>query len=572
MRRWVAERPNADALVQVTDPDEGHDERLTYAELDRLARAVAVRLRRRYAENSRILLLYSPVRFTVGFLGCLYAGMVAVPAPLPGRQRHEQRRVHGIAADAEISAVLTETAHLADIGEFLAAGGRDGLEVLATDADLGVDPDTWTPPATDASSLGLLQYTSGSTGDPKGVLVTHGNLLANAAALRDGLAVGPDVRFGGWAPQFHDMGLMAQTLPALFYGSTCVLMEPTSFLKRPHAWLRMIDRYDIGWSPAPNFAYEYCLTRVTAEQTAGLDLSRWRYAVNGSEPVRAATMRAFAERFAAAGFAADACSPCYGLAEATVFVSGSAPRPLTTVRADVTGLAAGRLEPAAGDADARELASNGQAGTFDVRVVDPETRTVLGAGEVGEIWLRGDSVSQGYWRRQEATDAVFGAVTSDGEGGFLRTGDLGALYDGEIYVTGRRKDMMIVRGRNIYPQDVEYELRTHHVELGNVGAVFTMTTDGASDDPLVVVHEVTNPRDRGALPGLAAGMRRTVFREFGVTPAAVILVRRGAVRRTTSGKIERSATRELVRAGELAVEYADVDERWHTLVPNRELV
>ena len=573
VRRWAAERPGADALVQVIDPDEGHDERLTYAELDRLARAVAVRLRRRYPANARILLLYSPVRFTVGFLGCLYAGMVAVPAPLPGRQRHEQRRVHGIAADAGISAVLTETAHLADIGEFLTAGGRDGLEVLATDADLDVDPDAWTPPDVDGDSLALLQYTSGSTGDPKGVLVTHRNLLANAAALRDGLAVGPDVRFGGWAPQFHDMGLMAQTLPALFYGAACVLIEPTSFLKRPHAWLRMIDRYDIGWSPAPNFAYEYCLTRVTDAQIAGLDLSRWQYAVNGSEPIRVSTMRAFADRFAPAGFPADACSPCYGLAEATVFVSGAAPRPLATIHADVPALAGGHLTPADGDAPGRELASNGPAGAFDVRVVDPETRTALEPGEVGEIWLRGDSVSRGYWQRPEATAEVFGATTAGGETGFLRTGDLGALVDGEIYVTGRRKDMMIVRGRNIYPQDVEYELRTRHVELGNVGAAFTMTNpDGAADDPLVVVHEVTNPRDREALPRLTAAMRRTVFREFGVAPAAVILVRRGGVRRTTSGKIERSATRELVRTGELAIEHADVDDRWSALVPNRELV
>lgn len=573
VRSWAVDRPDSEALVWVADPDERTDERLTYAGLDEQARAIAVRLRERHPAGSRILLLYSPVRFVAGFLGCLYAGMVAVPAPLPGRQRHEQRRVHGIAADAGISAVLTEAAHLAGVREFLATGGRAGIDVAATDGAAVADPDAWTPPELDRSSLALLQYTSGSTGDPKGVLVTHGNLLANSAALRDGLGVRPEVRFGGWAPQFHDMGLMAQTLPALFGGSACVLMEPTGFLKRPHAWLRMIDRYDIGWSPAPNFAYEYCVARVTDEQIAGLDLSRWRYAVNGSEPVRAATMRAFADRFAGAGFAPEACSPCYGLAEATVFVSGAPPRPLTTVRAGAALLETGRLAAAPDGTVTRELPSNGAAAAFDVRIVDPATRAVLPAGEVGEIWLRGESVSHGYWGRPDATAEVFGAVTADGDGGYLRTGDLGALRDGEIYVTGRRKDLLIFHGRNVYPQDVEHELRARHVELGAVGAAFTMAAPGdATDDPLVVVHEVANPRDRDGLVRLAADMRRTIVREFGVSPAAVILVRRGGVRRTTSGKIERSAMRELVRTGELTAEHVDVDERWRDLVRTRELV
>ncbi|WP_051899190.1 fatty acyl-AMP ligase [Sciscionella sediminilitoris] len=573
VRRWVADRPASTALVWVSDPDAGCDDKLSYAELDERARAIAVRLRERYPAGSRILLLYTPVRFIAGFLGCLYAGMIAVPTPLPGRQRHEQRRLREIAADAGIAAVLTQAAHGAEVGEFLASVGLAGLDVLATDGEPDADPGAWTPPDLDRSSLALLQYTSGSTGAPKGVVVSHGNLLANSAALLATLGVGPEIRFGGWAPQFHDMGLMAQTLPALFGGSTCVLMEPTGFLRRPGAWLRMIDRYDIGWSPAPNFAYDHCVSRIGDAELADLDLSRWRYAVNGSEPVRVATMRAFADRFARTGFSADACVPCYGLAEATVFVSGAAPRPLTTLRADVAQLEQDRIRPASGAAAVRELPSNGVAAAFDVRIVDPRTRAVLAPGEIGEIWLRGDSVCQGYWRRPDATAEVFGAMTEDGDGGYVRTGDLGAVHAGEIYVTGRLKDIMILRGRNVYPQDVEHELRSRHAELGSVGAAFTLTApDGETDDLLVVVHEVTDPRDRPGLAGLAARMRRTISAEFGVAAGAVLLVRRGGVRRTTSGKVERSAMRELVRTGELATEYADVDERWHRFVETRELV
>ncbi|GIG92120.1 fatty acyl-AMP ligase [Plantactinospora endophytica] len=568
VRRWAARRPSSDALIWVEDPGERRDERLSYAELDEQARAVAVWLRERCPVGSRVLLLYSPVRFIVGFLGCLYAGMVAVPAPLPGRYRHEQRRVRGIAADAEVAAVLTETAHLATVREFAAAGPLAELEILATDGEVGTDPGSWQPPSVHAGTLALLQYTSGSTGDPKGVMVTHGNLLHNTATLLETLRVPAGLRFGGWAPHYHDMGLMAQTLPALFAGSTCVLMEPVSFLKRPLAWLTMIDKYDIGWSPAPNFAYDYCVERISDEQIAGLDLSRWKYAVNGSEPVRVATMRGFARRFAPAGFSADACCPCYGLAEATVFVSGAPPRPLGVARVDAAQLAGHRFRPASGDAGIRELPSNGTAPEYDVRIVDPATRAVLEPGRVGEIWLRGPSVTSGYWRRPEATAQVLGAVTADGDAGYLRTGDLGTVHDGELYVTGRIKEMMIIHGRNLYPQDVEHELRGRHPGLGNVGAVFTLAEpDSSGDDLLVVVHEVTDPRDRPGLARLAGEIRHTVAREFGVGACAVILLRRGGVRRTTSGKIERTAMRELVRNGELTAEHVEVDARWRDLVP-----
>nr|QEO75071.1 AMP-dependent synthetase and ligase [uncultured bacterium] len=545
LREHASAHPEQDALIWVGD-DAAPVRQLSWAGMDREARGVAARLREICPPGSRVLLLYPPVEFIVAFLGCLYAGLVAVPAPLPGRYPHERRRVRGIAADADVSVILTDSANAATVREWAHAEGINHLPVLATDEDHFGDPAQWTPPVADHDTLALLQYTSGSTGEPKGVMVTHGNLLVNAHTMITALEIPADTRFGGWAPHYHDMGLMAQTLPALFLGTTCVLMSATSFLKRPHQWLAMIDRYDIGWSAAPNFGYELCCRRVTDEQLAGLDLSRWRYAVNGSEPVQVATVNAFAERFAPAGFRPETACPCYGLAESTVFVSGTGFRAPKTTMIDPERLA---QDDFVASATGRALASNGAAPLTEVLVVDPATREVLADGKVGEIWLRGPNVAQGYWRKPEITASTFQAVTAGGDSGFLRTGDLGTVHDGEVYITGRLKDMMIVRGRNLYPQDIEHELRAQHPELGNVGAVFTVDTD------LVVTHEVQGRQDEGELRELAQRMKQTVAREFGVQVGGLALLRRGGVRRTTSGKVMRSQMRELFLQSELDAEY-----------------
>ncbi|MCX4733346.1 fatty acyl-AMP ligase [Streptomyces sp. NBC_01363] len=563
IRRHVRERPGQDAVIQVRDAENGDARHFSYAEFDAAARRVAAELQRRYRPGSRILLLFPPVEFITAFTGCLYAGMVAVPAPLPGAFGHERRRVRGIALDAEVSAVLTDAANRPAVADWLSGEELPPLDLLATDAGEWADPDDWREPALDRDTLALLQYTSGSTGDPKGVMVSHGNLLANASALYRALDIEEGTRFGGWAPHYHDMGLMAQTLPALFLGSTCALMSPVTFIKRPYQWLRMIDRYGIGWSAAPNFAYELCCRRVSDEQIARLDLSRWTHAVNGSEPVHAATVARFVKRFTSAGLNPEAPSPCYGLAEATVFVSGAAHRVPVPARVDTELLARHEFAEVAFPAPGRELLGNGSAPDFDVRIVDPDTHEVLPAGRVGEVWLRGASVARGYWRNEPATRETFGARTGDGETGFLRTGDLGIVRDGEVFVTGRLKETLILRGRNLYPQDIEHELRARHTELGAVGAVFTAPLatgpDGGPDteEALVVTHEVNGRPDPEALRALAAGIRKTVVEEFGVRVAEVLLLRRGQVRRTTSGKIQRTEMRRLCLAGELRPEYAD---------------
>ncbi|MFE1291246.1 fatty acyl-AMP ligase [Streptomyces sp. NPDC058751] len=563
IRRHVRERPERDAVIQVRDAESGEARHHSYAEFDADARRIAAELQHRYPPGSRILLLFPPVEFITAFVGCLYAGMVAVPAPLPGSFGHERRRLRSIATDAEVSAVLTDSANRPAVAEWLSGEQMPPLDLLATDADKWADPGNWREPDLGHDTIALLQYTSGSTGDPKGVMVSHGNLLANASALYRALDIDEGTRFGGWAPHYHDMGLMAQTLPALFLGSACALLSPVTFIKSPYQWLRMIDRYDIGWSAAPNFAYELCCRRVSDEQIAQLDLSRWTHAVNGSEPVHAATVARFAKRFSSAGLNPEAPSPCYGLAEATVFVSGAAHRVPVVARVDAELLARHEFHEVPFPAPGRELLGNGQAADFDVRVVDPETREVLPTGRVGEVWLRGDSVACGYWRNESATRTAFAARTADGDAGYLRTGDLGVVRNGELFVTGRLKETLILRGRNLYPQDIEQELRARHAELGAVGAVFTAPLpggpDGAEDteEGLVVTHEVVGRPDTAALRALAARIRRTVVEEFGVRVTGVVLLRRGQVRRTTSGKIQRAEMRRLCLAGELRPEYSD---------------
>lgn len=524
------------AVIFVSDPAEEVAETLTYAGLDRDARRLAVVLRERLSTGDRVLLpLTTGLGFARGFLGCLYAGMVGVPAPPPDDGKHRSRRLAGIARDADVSAVITDAAELPAVSTWAGAVGLDRAWCLAADGDDGVgDPDTWTIPTIGRDSLALLQYTSGSTSEPKGVMVTNENLLHNADTMGQAMGRPAAVRFGGWGPLFHDMGL-AMLLKPLILAGTSVLMTPTSFLKRPHSWLRMIDRFDVSFSPAPNFAYDLCTRQVTDEQVAELDLSRWDYAANGSEPVDAGTLDRFAHRFAPAGLRASALCPVYGLAEATVYVSGVSLNP--PVRSRLGG--------------SRDRVSCGVPAEFDVRIVDPAGGEVVPDGREGEIWLRGPSVAAGYWRRDAPS---FAAVTADGDAGYLRTGDLGVRSDGELFVTGRLKDLIIVHGRNLYPQDLEHEARLLADELASVvGAAFEV------DDRIVLVHEVRGRPDRARLAEIAAEVSRSIATVFGVTVGGVVLVRKGTVLRTTSGKVRRAAMRERFLAGAVDPLYERVD-------------
>ncbi|MBU6536492.1 fatty acyl-AMP ligase [Streptomyces mayonensis] len=550
------ERGDADAFVFLGEGGRGTEpERLPYLGLDRAAKDVASWLQDRGMAGRQVLLLYpSGLDFIKAFVACLYAGAVAVPAPLPSEQGQHFRRVSGIVRDARVGAVLTLAEHAPEVEAWLAAEGFSDVLCLATDAGPVGDARAWHDPRLGPEHLAFLQYTSGSTSAPKGVMVSHGNLLANEAAIARATGSTSDTVIGGWLPFYHDMGLIGHVLQPLWLGTVSVLMSPVSFLRKPARWLEMISEYGVNGTGGPNFGYDLCVRRVTDAQLEGLDLSAWRIACNGAEPVRAETLKAFTERFGPHGFRAQTMFPCYGMAETTLLVTGPAGGRGALLRdVDAAGLERGVVEGPYLGAARRSLVSSGvaRAEDFEVRVVDPETLRERPRGRVGEIWVRGASVAAGYWERPETNAEVFGARMKDQEelGCWLRTGDLGVLDGDELFVTGRLKEMVLINGRNIYPYDVESAVRALDPAIGT-GAVFAVEAGG--QEHLVVVHEVRANAANADLRTITTAVQRHVGLEFAVPAGNVLLVRPGTIRRTTSGKIQRTLMRKLFLEGSVA--------------------
>ncbi|MEU1280331.1 fatty acyl-AMP ligase [Streptomyces sp. NPDC005805] len=569
-RATAAASPERTALVLLTERD-GRlvPEEIGYGALDRHARALAARLRRHTVPGDRVLILQTSRRlFAASFLACLYAGAVAVPVAPPGGRGHHDERVAGIVKDAAASCVLTEARDAAEVSQLLARTGFG--DVVCAPADLpyeapdGEDAPTGTgdaePHRAAPEDVAYLQYTSGSTREPRGVMITHRNLLANQEAIRRALGTGPESRIGGWLPFHHDMGLVGQLLHPLWLGTTAVLLSPATFVKKPAHWLETVSRYRLTVSGGPDFAYDLCVRRINDLQIAGLDLSGWRAAVNGGEPVRAETLRAFAERFAPAGLRPEALTPCYGLAEATLLVSGAvagAPAPPRT--ADAAALEEHRLTDADGTAPQRTVVPCGPAApAAEIRIVDPESGAQLPEGRIGEIWVRGESVAPGYWRRPAETAETFDARTG-GLGGHLRTGDLGAVEGGLLHVTGRIKDMIVVAGRNLYPQDLERTVQQLSPLFG-AATVFAVPDADEGRERVVIVQEL---RDRGHydidLDALAGEVETRIGEEYEIRTGGILLVRSGTVRRTASGKVERAAMRLLFLRGEITPLHARLD-------------
>jgi amino acid adenylation domain-containing protein len=531
---------------------------LTWGELDRRARFQARVLRREAAEGDRALLLYPPgLDFIVAFFACLYARVVAVPA-YPPRPRREQPRLRAIVQDARPKVVLTTRALLAESAEILRR--EPSLQEPAWLAMEQADGEAEAPEAAEIEAApdvpAFLQYTSGSTALPKGVVVSHAGLLHNERMIGEAFGQDEDAVVVSWLPLYHDMGLIGGVLQPLYCGGRCILMAPAAFLQRPRRWLEAISRYRGTTSGGPNFAYELCLQKIGPEAREGLDLGSWTVAFNGAEPVRAGTLDRFAAAFAACGFARQALHPCYGLAEATLFVTGGRPGEEARV-ATVAAAALARQEvvPApAGEGAALRLVSSGRAwAEQQVLIVDPESRVVCPPDRVGEIWVSGPSVAPAYWGRPEVSESELRARLADGSGSFLRTGDLGFLRDGELYVTGRRKDLIILRGRNHYPQDLELTAeRAHGVLRPGGGAAFSVEVLG--EERLVLVFEAR----REALPGLAvdevaAAVRRSLAEEHEVQLYELVLIRPASLPKTSSGKVQRHRCRELYLEGALAV-------------------
>ena len=549
LRRGAALRPEQRLYTFLADAD-GDEAHLTYGGLDRRARVLAAHLDGLGLAGERALLVYPPgLEFLAAFLGCLYAGVVAVPA-YPPRPNRPMPRLKGIVADARPAALLTAAAQLGDADRW-AAGVPElaALRRVATDAVEDRRADGWRDPGVTRETLAFLQYTSGSTAAPKGVMVTHGNLLHNSAAIAGYFASGPGDRGVFWLPLYHDMGLIGGALQTLYCGGSSVLMSPVSFLQRPVRWLKAISDTGATISGGPNFAYDLCARKVTAEQKATLDLSRWRVAFNGAEPIRPETLDRFAEAFAPCGFRAEAALPCYGLAEGTLLIAAkpAASRPMVV---NLEGRAFDQGRAVEDPAGARTLVGSGRgAPDQELAIVDPATGDRRPDGEVGEIWVSGPSVARGYWGRPEATAEAFGARIA-GAGPFLRTGDLGFLRGGELFVTGRLKDMIIVRGRNVYPQDVEWAAGRAHPALRPEGAAAFAVPVGGEDRLVVVQESERQPKGWAADEAIRA-IRRAIADEHELDVHAVVILKPMGLPRTSSGKVQRHACREGFLAGTL---------------------
>ncbi|RKH17382.1 amino acid adenylation domain-containing protein [Corallococcus sp. CA047B] len=533
------------------ETDEAH---LTYAELDQKARAIAAALQARGAQGQRALLLYPPgLDYIAGFFGCLYAGVIAVPIypPDPMRLARTLPRLLAISQDAQATIALT-TDFIYGMGEMLFEQAPELRELhwIATDTLDAEVAEGWRDPGVATDTRVFLQYTSGSTSSPKGVVLTHGNLLHNSKLIHSCFGHSTDSQGVIWLPPYHDMGLIGGIIQPLFGGFPVTLFSPVDFLKRPMRWLEAISRYKATTSGGPNFAFDLCVRKSTPEERAKLDLSHWDLAFNGAEPIMPDTLRRFAEAFGPQGFRSEAIYPCYGLAEGTLIASGGDKRELPVQRTvDAGALKDNRVvaaEPAR--KGAQTLVGSGRNLTDQQLVIaHPETGKPLPPGQVGEIRVAGPSIAQGYWGRAEQTQVTFQQPltgTSDATT-FLRTGDLGFLDGGELFVTGRLKDLIIIRGRNHYPQDIERTVESSHPAI-RPGCTAAFSIELEDEERLIVVTEVDRRAVEKAgvdLEALTQGIRQAVAAGHDLQAQGVVLLGPGAIPKTSSGKIQRFATR-----------------------------
>jgi acyl-CoA synthetase (AMP-forming)/AMP-acid ligase II len=514
---------NRDPWPAVTwRPDSGADRTLTYAQLRERAARVALRLMDLAGPGDRALVvLDNAVDFAVAFFGCLMAGVVPVPLPEPRRGRSLERWTAAI-ADCTPRALVTNAA----------CASRIGADAVCAQMKMDVayveqEGTSQSIPPHRTHHVALLQYTSGSTALPRGVVVSQANVMANLEALREGMALDARDRFVSWAPLHHDMGLILNLLAPIYVGAPVLLMSPASFLMRPLRWLRAIHELRARVAGGPNFAFDHCVDRVQAEALEGLDLSSWTLAFNGAEMVRATTMKRFAERFRRAGFDETAFYPCYGLAEATLFVSGGERGSGWTT-----------------DPDGRVVCGRPAPGV-EIAIVDPRTCERLGAGVEGEIWVRGPSVAAGYWGQADAAEQTFRAELANDLGRpWLRTGDLGRLHaDGGLSVTGRIKDLIVIRGANHHPQDIEATVQAAHPSLraGRGAAFASVGPDGG--ERLVIIQEIGKGIQPAAFAEIVADVREAVIEAHDLAPYEIALVAAGSLPLTTSGKVPRSMVR-----------------------------
>ncbi|MDH3943990.1 MAG: fatty acyl-AMP ligase [Anaerolineae bacterium] len=552
---------NSDDLAfTFLDQGEIETDKLTYLELDQRARKIAATLQQKYQPGTRALLLFpTGADFMSAMYGCLFAGVIPIPTN-PPRLNRPALRLEAIVKDSRAAVALTNQDFMQDLDkrteQIPSLGKMDWLDFADTQE---ADAESWTRPEIKDDGVAFIQYTSGSTTSPRGVVISHRNVAYNTLVIRELRGIEPrdNSVIVNWAPIYHDMGLITGIFQSIYDKSLSVMMTPVAFLQQPIRWLRAISKYGGTASGGPNFSFDICVNKIEEQECEGLDLSTWKNAWNSAEPIRAETQERFADRFSPYGFDISCFTPGYGLAEATLLVSGYNGRPSpTTAWVDRSALEEGQILAAGAEADDRqELVSCGPPlMDLQVAIVDPQTMQACPPDQVGEIWVRGENVSSGYWDRKEDTERVFNArIFGENGEAYMRTGDLGFMMDGDLYVTGRLKDLIIVRGRNYYPQDIEVTVEKSHpaIQPGG-GAAFAIKVDGS--EHLIVVHEVKREaRNNLDLEDVTKAVRYAIARDQGIRAYAVVLIRPYSLPKTSSGKVMRHAAKLQYETGELSV-------------------
>lgn len=542
-------QPDLKLYTYLTDGEE-QAVSITASELSKRAMAVAAAMNREGKRHVAALLLYPPgIDFVVGFMGCLFAGVIAIPA-YPPHFRRPTPRLDSIITDSGATIALTTESMMMDIQVHLDPSSRiSHLNLLAADRLKAANQYTCAPCS--GNQLAFLQYTSGSTGNPKGVMVTHGNLIHNMSLIAAYFRLSPQTKIVNWLPAYHDMGLIGQLLMSLMLGCELVYMSPVNFMQKPIRWLKAITRYGATYSGAPNFAYELCVNKFNPDTDSDIDLSSWALAFNGAEPVREDTLRRFVETFAPYGFKANSLAPSYGLAEGTLYVAGcKREEPYTSLWVRSDSLEQNEvLVTEEGAPGSRPLIACGVIVPEQrVLIVNPQSGQLCAEQEVGEIWVSGPSVAEGYWNNPEATEEVFqAALAAYPEERFLRTGDLGFIRQSELYITGRIKDVIIIAGRNHYPQDLELTVQNSHPAIRKEYIAMFQAVKG-DKDIVVAVAELNreyrhrtkdDPATDSLKKEVLAAARTALAETHDLMLDELILIRTGTISKTSSGKIQR---------------------------------
>lgn len=553
LEKHALEKPTATAYIFFDSSGEFTE--LSYAQLLARVEAIAGQLQKSQTQGDRVLVMYRPgLDFVAAILACFASGMIAVPVQ-PIHNKRVVARLTGIIDNCAANFMLTNSLTQLDLTRIAPdiVNETKGLQWLCSDLIDDSQISGFSRPLVETSSLAFLQYTSGSTGEPKGVMVSHENLMDNLAVIKEAFAHDAETVMTGWLPLYHDMGLIGNVFQPLYIGVTSILFSPMSFLTSPSTWLHAISKWRVTTSGGPDFAYDLCVRQIADEDLVGLDLSCWKVASNGAEPVRAKVMQEFTKKFSPYGFREESFYPCYGMAESTLFVTGGDPqRKAKVLSVDPVKLSENIVSE---DPHGVSLVSCGKAFRENhFQIVDTETLTALPEGRVGEIWIQGPSVAMGYWNRPELSEACFQAHLTDGQGPFLRTGDLGFCFEGELFIKGRLKDLIIVRGQNHYPDDIEATVFHSYNGLRPNGvAVFTATDEG--EPRLIVVAELERAMiaklDSSLFQDIFAKIRKEVSEKHGLRVSQLKLIRPATLPKTSSGKIRRSHCRKLYERDEL---------------------